>query len=374
VTAGPGEVLARVDEELRGLWAARPAPGEMPTGRARTANLVVVASTPALAQAWGAILDEVVQNVPARAIVVGLDPDGADGLEASVSSVCSPGGGGAPGVCSERVSLVARGAMCGRVPSVARSLCLSDVTTTLVWLGRVHTDDPAFAPLAEDAGRIVLDAAQGSIASLANVVYWTRARAAGDRPGLADLTWTRLSIWQEMCARMFDEPRLRALAAHVTAVTVTQASEAGARLGPEGALLLAWLATRLGWKAASLGGKLRLLRADGAPVKVALRALPGSMEAPRLQALSIEASEPGEGGLAMNGRITRDDEAATWTLEVIPPSGSGERSRLEHRIRMVASETAALLERTLRRPLRDEALVDAVAWADQLRGEELACA
>jgi glucose-6-phosphate dehydrogenase assembly protein OpcA len=371
VSERPGQVLARVDEELRALWAARPAPGEMPTARARTANLVVVASSPALADTWATIIDEVVQNVPARAIVVGLDPDGADGLEASVSGVCFPGGGGSPAACSERVSLVARGAMCARVPSVVGSLCLGDVTTTLVWLGRVHTDDPAFAPLAEGAGRIVLDAAQGSIASLANVVYWTRARTPGDRPGLADLTWTRLSIWQELCARMFDEPRLRGLAAHVTAVTVTQASEVGARLGPEGSLLLAWLATRLGWKAASLGGKLRLLRADGVPVKVALRASPGPMQHPRLQALSLEASDA---GLAMTSRVTRDDDAATWTLEVVPAAGAGDRSRLEHRVRMTASETAGLLERTLRRPVRDDALVDAVAWADQLRGEELACA
>jgi hypothetical protein len=43
-------------------------------------------------------------------------------------------------------------------------------------------------------------------------------------------------------------------------------------------------------------------------------------------------------------------------------------------VRLAASETARLLERTLRRPMCDDALVEAVAWADQLRGEELACA
>jgi len=371
VNPRPSEVLARVDDELRGLWSARPAPGETPTARARTANLVVVASTPALAETWQAIIDDVVQNVPARAIVVGLDPDGADGLEASVSGVCAPSSGGAPAVCSERVSLVARGAMCERVPSVVGSLCLSDVTTTLVWLGRVHTDDPAFGPLASGAGRIVLDASQGSVMSLANVVYWSRALPVGERPGLADLTWTRLSIWQELCARMFDEPRLRTLATHVTSLAVTQASDPGAPLGAEGGLLLAWLATRLGWKATSLGGKLRLVRADGAPVKVSLRAQPrGTLAPSRLQSLSLEASEA---GLSMTGSIRREDETAMWTLDVGPSAG-GERKRLEHRVRLVTSETARLLERTLRRPVCDYALVDAVAWADQLRGEELACA
>jgi glucose-6-phosphate dehydrogenase assembly protein OpcA len=365
----PSAVLARVDDELRGLWSARPAPGEMPTARARTANLVVIASTPTQAESWQSIIDDVVQNVPARAIVVGLDPDGGDALEATVSGVCAPAGGGSPAVCSERVSLIARGAMCGRVASVVDSLSLGDVATTLVWLGRVHTDDPAFAPIAEGAGRIVLDAAQGGVLSLANVVYWARSRATDARPGLADLTWTRLSIWHELCARMFDEPRLRPLASRVTSINVTQASEHGAPLGAEGGLLLAWLATRLGWKATSLAGKLRLVRADGVAVKVSLRADPkASLAHPRLQGVTMEA---GDAKLSMRCQISRDDDTALWMLDVIQTPG--EPAHLEHRVRLVASETARLLERTLRRPLRDDALVDAVAWADQLRGEELVC-
>lgn len=371
MSASPRQVLARVDDELRALWAARAAPGETPRSRARTANLVVVAANPALADAWRPILDEVVQNVPARAIVVGLDPEGPDGLEANVSAVCSlAGSDGSPAICSEVVSLVARGAVSGRVPSVVSGLCMSDVTTTLVWLGRVHTDDPAFAPLAADCGRIVLDAAEGSLASLANVVYWARTRAPADRPGVADLAWTRISAWQELCARMFDEPRLRGLSSRVTKVSVTQASEAGAALGAEGALLLAWLATRLGWRATSLAGKLRLLRADGVPVRVSLHAQTGpGADRHALHAVSVEA---GDESLAMVGQITREDDAANWTLAIVP--SGGERSHLQHRVRLVASQTARLLERTLRRPLRDPALVEAVTWADQLRGEELACA
>jgi len=350
---------------------------------------VVVAANPAVAAAWRQILDDVVQSVPARAIVVGLEPDGPDGLDAEVSGVCAPSGGdGAPAVCSEVVSLRARGAVCARVPSVVGSLCLSDVTTTLVWLGRVHTDDPAFAPLAADAGRIVLDASvsptTAALASLANVVYWVRARAVAERPGVADLAWTRISAWQELCARMFDEPRLRSLASRVTAVTVTQVCEAGAPLGAEGGLLLAWLATRLGWKAASLAGQLRLLRADGVPVRVALRSRGQVTPDEARQTLHAVSLEAGDAGLSMTASVVRQGEAATWTLDVAsaardqgrdgPSATTGERTHLEQRVRLVTSETARLLERTLRRPIHDEALLDAVAWADQLRGEELACA
>jgi glucose-6-phosphate dehydrogenase assembly protein OpcA len=327
-------------------------------------NLVVVASSTALAQQWVPVIDEVVQRIPARAIVVGLDPDAADALEASVSAVCTPAG-----VCSERVTFVARGGMVTRMPSVVRSLCLNDVPTTLVWLGRVQADDPAFAPLAPEAGRIVLDAAHGSLSSLASVVTWARARGEAERPGVADLAWTRLAPWQELCAQMFDEPRLRALAAQVARLTLVQASAPGTELGSEGALMLGWLATRLGWRAASFAGKLRLLRADGGTIAVALEsaAVPDEGRS-ALHGLRIEA---GREGLAMTAEIAREQDAATWRMEV-SAAGSDVR-RIEQRVRLRASDAAGLLERTLRRPARDEALTDAVAWADELQREELAC-
>jgi glucose-6-phosphate dehydrogenase assembly protein OpcA len=396
--ASPRAVLEHIDAELRALWTMPPAPGQMPTARACTMNLVVVASSPALAEAWVPVVDQVVLAVPARAIIVGLDVDGADGLEAGATAVCTPSASGGPAVCSERITLVARGRVCARLPSCVATLCATDVPTTLVWLGRVHADDPVFEPLARDASRIVLDAAQGSLGSLANVVYWARARAGVDRPGVADLAWTRIAPWQELCARMFDEPRLRPLASRVSRVVLVQACAAGAPLASEGALLLGWLATRLGWKAASLAGKLRLVRQEAAAgarggdtaeahVQATLRAEPTSRLAPgTLLGVRLEAAGP---DATMRGEIARapgDADAVTWRLEVtrtgaepqrieqhvqLPSTGAAERSGpsgVEDPAR-----TARLLERTLHRRTHDPALADAAAWADELRGEELAC-
>jgi glucose-6-phosphate dehydrogenase assembly protein OpcA len=372
VPARPGAVLARVDDELRALWSSPPVPGATPRSRACTMNLVVVAAAPSLADEWVPVVDEALLSIPARAIVVGLDPDGAESLEASTSAVCATSEGGGPAVCSERVTLVARGSVCERIASCVATLCATDVPTTLVWLGRVHIDDPVFEPLARDASRIVLDAAQGSLASLASVVYWSRARAGAERPGVADLTWTRLAPWQEMCARMFDEPRLRALASHVTGVTLVQSSAPGAPMGPEGALLLGWLATRLGWKAGALAGKLRLQRPDGGHVHAALCGEPSTAAARNaLLAVRVEAAA---GGVTMRGSVERDagDDAATWRLEATP--AGGEPRRIEQHVRLNPWATATLLERTLHRPTQDPALADSAAWADELGGEELACA
>jgi glucose-6-phosphate dehydrogenase assembly protein OpcA len=334
-------------------------------------NLVVVAATPEQAERWVPIVDDVIQAVPARAIVVSLDPDAEDGLEADTSAVCTPAVGGGPSICSERVTLRTRGALCARLSSCVDTISSTDVPTTVVWLGRVHTDDRAFAPLARDANRIVLDAAQGSLTSLAHVVAWTRQRKPGERPGVADLAWTRLAPWQEMTARLFDGPRLRPLAARIERATIVQASKAGAPLGAEGALLLGWLATRLGWKAGSIAGKLRLVRPDDEVIVHShLRADSSSKASPgSLVSVVLEASAE---DIAMRGSVTRstDDDAAIWNLEV---ATRGDTQRIEQRVRLLSADHARLLERTLHRPPHDEALAEAATWADELRGEELAC-
>ncbi|MBV9947623.1 MAG: glucose-6-phosphate dehydrogenase assembly protein OpcA [Myxococcales bacterium] len=376
--SSPPVILARLDGELRSMSSPPPPPGEPPAARAYTRNLVVVGGTPDIAEECLPIVDQVLAAIPARAIVIGLDPDGPDGLEGGASAVCAVPEGGAGAVCSERVHLVARGEVCARLASCVDTLTGTDLPTTLVWLARVHPADPAFAPLASRADRIVLDAARGSIGGLAQLVRWVQSRPEGDRPGVADLAWTRLSPWQELCARVFDEPRLRELASRVTRVSIVQGSAAGAPLGAEGGLLLGWLATRLGWKAASLAGRLRLVGPRG-PVQALLcsdasaKALRGAITAIEIEARAPGAPDRGEQPLSLRASVTKespDGDAAMWRLEV---QDGTETRRIEQRVPLHAHDQARLLETTLRRPAHDPALAESVAWTDELRGEELAC-
>jgi glucose-6-phosphate dehydrogenase assembly protein OpcA len=333
-------------------------------------NLVVVAASPSLVDPWVAVVDDVLKNVPARAIVVGLDPDAEDAIEVVVAPVCSPGSGTL--VCSERVTLRLRGGLCGRVASCVDALCASDVPTTLVWLARVRVEDPTFAPLARWSHRIVLEAAHGSLGSLANVVRWARKQPAGERPGVSELAWTRLGAWQELCARIFDDARLRDLALAITRVRLVQASSPGTELGPEGALLLGWLATRLGWKASSFAGKLRMLRADGGTVQVQLQAQAAD-DTPRGTLLAVEL-EARQGDLAIHGEIARargEEGAGTWRLEV---KSGAETQRVEQRVRTFDDAPARILQRTLRRPTTDDALAESATWADEIGDDELVCA
>jgi glucose-6-phosphate dehydrogenase assembly protein OpcA len=184
---------------------------------------------------------------------------------------------------------------------------------------------------------------------------------------MGELTWTRLAPWQEMCARMFDEPRLRLLADHITGVTLEQASAGGAPLGTEGTLLLGWLATRLGWRVPRRSTSSEYLGVD-----VHLVARPSSTTSRgTLLAVRLEASIE---GAVFRGAMVRDagpSDAASWRLEVQGKDGGVQH--IEQHVRLRADETADLLDRTLHRPLHDPALADAVAWSDALEGEELAC-
>jgi glucose-6-phosphate dehydrogenase assembly protein OpcA len=266
------------------------------------------------------------------------------------------------------VGLYASGSVCARVVSTVEALLVAEIPTTLVWLGRVHTDDDVFTSLASSAQRVVLDTEYTSLASLVQLAKWSREEEG--RPALADLAWTRLATWQELCARFFDEGRTREHARAITRVTVRQASDSGARLGSETALLLGWLATRLGWRATRMGGALRLKREDGRDVVLSVGAVakPEGVAPGALASVEIEATT---GGTSMVGTIVRDlasgadvegktpdADVVNWSLDL---TGQPRQSR---RVRLRANKGARVLERTLHRPAHDAALVESVRFAE----------
>src|SRR5262249_20012766 len=187
-------VIARIEKELRELWTPSQN-DDVPKARACTMNLVVVAGPREIADRYTPVVDEVTRGVPARAIVVALDPEAhVAALEADTTAVCARGENGEV-LCSERVRLVALGGMCERVGSAVDALCVPEIPTTVVWLGRVHTDDPVFRSVAEQAQRIVLDTDYTSLSSLLHLARWIREEYP--HATLADMAWTRLATWQE---------------------------------------------------------------------------------------------------------------------------------------------------------------------------------
>ena len=170
---------------------------------------------------------------------------------------------------------------------------------------------------------------------------------------------------------MFDGPT-QPIASAVTRIELAQAGSPGMNLGSEAALLLGWLATRLEWKARASAGKLCLFRPDGGEVLVVLRA--DAVPTARRGALvSVQIDASGR-ELAMRGALARETgepDSATWHLEV---RSRGETQRIDQHVRLRGSGQARLLERTLHRPLHDDALTESVDWVAALGTGALACA
>lgn len=369
--SGATPLIARLERELRDLWTQPEDPSAPPMSRVCTMNLEVVASSRALLERYTPVVDEVTASIPSRVILASIEPDASsDEMSGSATAVCSIEGG--RNICSERITIWATGEACARSASAIESFLVPEIPTVLVWLGRVHVDDPVFEDLANDSHRIVLDSTYTSLGSLLSVAAWARKQASA--PHIADMAWTRLSPWLEMIARFFDEQATRPLASKITKIRVNQASDPGARLGPEAALLLGWMATRLDWKTSRMGGKTRFKRADGANLTIELGCvpLPEGTAPQTLAAVYVEAEHDGQ---KMCGSIERElgsglgsgQEDATPDADVMVWSlSAADHAPREQRVRLGANKAAKWLERTLHRPRHDPAFDESVAFAEQI--------
>lgn len=364
---GASGLIARLENELRELWTQPQDLSLPPKSRVCTMNLEVIASSRELLERYMPVVDEVTASIPARAILASVEPDApGDEITGEATAVCSIDGD--RNICSERITLWATGNACARCASAVEAFLVPEIPTALVWLGRVHVDDPVFEDLASDAQRIILDSMYTSLASLLQVAAWARRHSSG--PHVSDMAWTRLAPWQELIARFFDPSDSREFATKITKVTLLQASDSGSRLGPEPALLLGWLATRLEWKIARLGGKTRFRRPDGSTVVVELGSVPkpSGVAPASLASVSIEAEA---GNAKMTGSIERDlasgIEGATADADVVLwKHATKSRGPLEQRVRLSSNKAAKWLERTLHRPKSDPVFEESVAFAEHI--------
>jgi glucose-6-phosphate dehydrogenase assembly protein OpcA len=377
VTTNPGRstasgLITRLERELRDLWKPPEDPTAALLSRVCTMNIEVVAPSRQLLERYTPVVDEVTASIPARAILASIEPGATeDELTGTATVVCWQAGG--KKICSERITLTCRGNASARVGSAIEALLVPEIPTALVWLGRVHVDDPIFEDLATDANRIILDSEYTSISSVINVAAW--ARQQRNAPEIADLAWTRVSAWQEMLARFFDATEHRPLASKVTRIVLKQACDPGASIGPESALILGWIGTRLGWKTSRLAGALRFKREDGANVTVELAAVPRpeGVAPHALAALLVEAGDDPQrpelrgsierelaSGLAGQVGTTVDADVMVWKCT------KADGTEIEQHIRLGPNKAAKWLERTLHRPMRDAAFDESVAFAEHI--------
>jgi glucose-6-phosphate dehydrogenase assembly protein OpcA len=261
--------VAAIAAHLASLWAppavvdgVEPLITEkgLPHARASVLNLIVTVVDAAAADRVVRTLVDLGVRHPSRALVIVPEPhrDGAP-LDARISTHCHDAAGDADRICYEEVVLSVRGDAAAHLSGIVAPLLIHDLPTHVWWPGDPPFHDPVFDQLVEMSDRVVVDSADfGDLLSGLRRLSNLRRKS-----GVGDLSWERLSWWQELTAQFFDAPRFRRYLPNLSRLQLRYAVQPpasrrhdedadvvpGTSAPMTQALLYAgWIATRLGWR------------------------------------------------------------------------------------------------------------------------------
>jgi len=291
--------------------------------RTSVLTLIVMAPRPEIAERAMAVINDLRQRHPSRAIVIApSDPDGPAWMDAHIYAACHLRDRSDVEVCTEELLIKAGGELAQHPARVVAPLLIHDLPAVLWW-----PDDPSFGtrPFREIVGiadRLLVDSGSfaesgtGRLAGLAEVV----------REGVAvsDIGWLRLALWRELMAGMFDHPLLTRELDHIRSIRLDVARPGETFRLTKAVYYVGWLAAMLGWEVtrplhevADGDGVQGTFRGRRHQVKVDIRAGRSGTEGAHLGAgslvrVEIESSRPGH---AVRARITRQRDHLLATAD-----------------------------------------------------------
>ena len=301
---------AAVEAALRALLTEQQHEGEAPHAPARVLNLVAIVDREFKGEIVSR-LDRVGRYHPSRTILIAVEP-GRTTMDAWATMASdAPSAAGEIALLRERVEVDVGEKHLEGLATIVDPLIVSDLIT-LVWSPHRHWE--AVESLHGLAEVVLLDSVEEPDPAEA----LRRASQLTGRSYVVDLAWLRSTPWRERIAATFDPPTWRPELANISSVTVRhrEGSEASA------ALVLGWLASRLGWVPSALQpeGELMcaLARANGHDVKLQLE--PAGLDVPGLAGMTVQMSsgaevslDRGPGGLSARRRKA-DGSEARWTV------------------------------------------------------------
>ena len=306
-----GTTPVAIESALRGLLSSRyrRSASFVP---ARVLNLVAIVD----ADFSGEIenrLQRLGASHPSRVILCKV-ADGQEGLDAlaSIGSTGEEVRPGVPAVGREKVEIIMAPRHVEALETIVAPLMIGDLPT-VVWAPHGHAE--GVDALRRHAQVVLLDSQDEPDVHAA----LARAQSLSDHLRVVDLAWLRSAPWRERVAATFDPPELRQSLASIAGVTVRHRADSAAA----GLLFCGWLATRLGWRPASLtgsdgGGRLGRLRARRGEIRICLT--PIDLSSPGLGGVTIETAageavslDRAPGGLR-SLRRGRDGSESAWTV------------------------------------------------------------
>jgi glucose-6-phosphate dehydrogenase assembly protein OpcA len=345
----------------------------LPHARASVLNLIVTVVDDAAADRVVHTLMGLGVRHPSRAVVLVPEPgDQPQPLDARISTHCHDAIGGGDQICYEEVVLTVRGEAAGHLNGVVAPLLIHDLPTHVWWPGDCPFNDPVFDQLVEMGDRLIVDSSDfpDLLTGLRRLSNLRR------RSGVGDLTWERLSWWQELTAQFFDAPRFRRYLPNLSRLRIQYAVPPPAsdrhdedqEVAPGVAspmaqplLYAGWIATRLGWKryrtTQPLDGAGFRLRMEGKHEMVDLVVEPVVTDAVRPgELMSVRLRSLGETGAA-EFIVDRDGEDA-----MVATNADG-MTALLRRVSMNATRESELLSSQLTVDRADRVYEDALRAA-----------
>ncbi len=245
--------VGKLEAELSALWrtAGGDPVAESAVTRARAFTLLIFVESEDAAREVSNLVAEVTRQNPCRTIIMTVEPQASPaGLKAWVSAHCHLPIGGEKQVCSEQVTLQARGDNGRELVSVVVPLLVSGLPVHLWWRAGSFSPPSYFDQVLRATNHVIVDSARFPPVGthLQDLANWIRVFAGRTR--VTDLNWSRITPWRELLAQCFDSPNSRPYLERISTVRIEYEMESARLLTQraQGLLLMGWLASRLGWE------------------------------------------------------------------------------------------------------------------------------
>ena len=207
--------------------------------RACSMTLLIASSGGDDAEAASESAAELMRLHPSRAISLHFAPTGPTVLESRVFARCWMPVGRRQQLCSEQIEINATMDHVDDVYAAVLGLSVPDLPVILWVKSASLLLLPAFRPMLGLARTVIIDTAQIEDPRLA---LDTVSKLVKTGWRVKDLNWTRLTIWREAIAQVFENESWRNLIGEISDVTITHSES---HPGTDTCYLASWLKARL---------------------------------------------------------------------------------------------------------------------------------
>lgn len=240
-----------IEAELDSIWAQMY--GDSKTGsltRAAMSNLMVFCGDEQQAVNATDRIATLVEQHPARVLILALQEDKSRGLEAWVSVHCRKTGEDQQ-LCAEHIELRFPADAIDRAVSIIRPLLIGDLPTALWWFNAMPPPltGNVFDGLVSLSQQMIYDSVGWTrpVEGVRAMTRWIQQRDTV----VYNLAWRRLKSWRRMLAMGLDPEFNPGALSGLTDIDIIHGPDAL----PLAWLLIAWLAGRLNWRVESANCK-----------------------------------------------------------------------------------------------------------------------